>query len=66
MKLEVIIGTTTKNDVSFAVICSACGHITNVTVHAPRLSKKRQKVKVSYLTSVAKQAKTAFLHGPTV
>ena len=24
------------------------------------------KVKVSYLTSVAKQAKTAFLHGPTV
>ena len=25
-----------------------------------------KKVKVSYLTSVAKQAKTAFLHGPTM
>ena len=27
---------------------------------------RKVKVKVSYLTSVAKQAKTAFLHGPMV
>ena len=30
------------------------------------LTGNKKKVKVSYLTSVAKQAKTAFLHGPTV
>ena len=30
-----------------------------------RLRDKGKKVKVSYLTSMAKQAKTAFLHGPT-
>ena len=35
------------------------------TAHAHKIDVK-VKVKVSYLTSVAKQAKTAFLHGPTV
>ena len=36
------------------------------TVPRGFLVREKVKVKVSYLTSVAKQAKTAFLHGPTV
>ena len=40
----------------FIVIIVLCPHDNGIML----------KVKVSYLTSVAKQAKTAFLHGPTV
>ena len=55
----------------FVVIISAIFHIVGQSTCEKAIftclaTVKVRPVKVSYLTSVAKQAKNAFLHGPTV